>query len=212
LRHPEGGVVSVVAVWGDRPPAEQGVELLEALGPLLAIQLQRATDLQDFRSRVTVDDLTGLMNRAAFDERMVEERARFHRYRRPLALMVIDLDRFKAVNDTHGHNAGDAVLRAVAATVRRTVRDADIPARYGGEELVVLMPETLLHAARESAERVRAAIAGANIVHDGRTIPITASIGVSACPEVVDDPAELFESADAALYAAKEAGRDRVEG
>lgn len=211
LRHPDGAVAGVVAVWGDRAPAEQGIELLDALGPLLAIQLQRATDLESFRSRATVDELTGLMNRAAFDDRMTEAPARFHRHRRPVALMVIDLDRFKGVNDTHGHTAGDAVLRAVAETVGRAVRDVDIPARYGGEELVVLMPETMLHAAREVAERVRAAIAATSIVHEGRTIPISASIGVSACPEVVDDPAALFESADAALYAAKEAGRDRVE-
>lgn len=207
---PDGETGGVVAAWGERRPAEQGVRLLEALGPLLSLQLRQASDLVRFRDRATIDALTALPNRAAFDERMADEQARFHRYRRPVALMVIDLDRFKHVNDTHGHAAGDAVLRAVAARVREAVRDADIPARYGGEELAVLMPETMIRAARDVAERVRAAIADGDVRHEGVSIPVTASIGVSGCPERVDEPRRLFDSADRALYAAKEAGRDRV--
>ena len=207
---PDGETGGLVAVWGDRPPAEQGVVLLEALGPLLSLQLQRATDLVRFRDRATVDPLTGLPNRAVFDERLDEEQARFHRYRRPVSLLVIDLDRFKAVNDTYGHEAGDAVLREVASVVRRTVRDVDVPARYGGEEMVVLMPETMLRAAQDVAERIREAVAEAEIVHEGRAIPVTASIGVSGCPEAVEEPRMLFERADRALYAAKEGGRNRV--
>lgn len=207
---PDGAVAGMVAAWGDRP-ADPGVRLLEALGPLLGLQLRRATDLVRFRDRATVDTLTGLANRAAFDERLEEERARFHRYRRPVALMVIDLDRFKHVNDTWGHPAGDTVLRRVAEVVADAVRDVDIAARYGGEELVVLMAETMLYAARDVAERVRAAIADTEMRHDGTIIPVTASIGVSSCPELVDDPIHLFDSADVALYRAKQAGRNRVE-
>ncbi|MFO7892915.1 MAG: GGDEF domain-containing protein [Longimicrobiales bacterium] len=201
---------ALVGVWGDRAPSDDGIALLEALGPLLSLQLRQATDLVRFRERATADALTGLPNRAAFDDRLAEEQARFHRYRRPVALMVIDLDRFKRINDTHGHEAGDAVLREVAAVVRDAVRDVDIPARYGGEELVVLMPETMIRAAQEVAERVRTAIAAATIEHGGAAIPVTASIGVTACPERVDEPRGLFERADEALYRAKEGGRDRV--
>ncbi len=211
LVDPGGAVGGLVAIWGDAPPVDEGVRLLEALGPLLSIHLQQATDLVRFRDRATLDALTGLPNRAAFDERMAEEQARFHRYRTPAALMVVDLDHFKHVNDTHGHEAGDAVLRAVAEVLRSAIRDVvDVPARYGGEEMVVLMEQTLVHAAGEVAERVRVAIEAARVEHEGVVIPVTASIGVSGCPERVDEPAALFDSADQALYRAKESGRNRV--
>ncbi len=210
LLDPAGEVGALVGIWGDAEPADRGVAFLEAMGPLLTLHFRQASDLVRFRHRATVDALTGLPNRAAFDHRLAEEQTRFHRYRRPTALMVIDLDHFKRVNDTHGHEAGDTILEAVARVVRETVRDADLPARYGGEELVVLMPETMAHAAGEVAERVRHAIASAAIEHHGVAIPITASIGVSACPQLAEEPAGLFESADQALYQAKEEGRDRV--
>ena len=210
LLDPEGRTGGLVAAWSDREPSPEGIGLLEGLGPLLSLHLRHATDLVRYRRRATADALTGLPNRAAFDERLAEEQTRFHRYRRPTALLVIDLDHFKAINDIHGHEAGDAVLREVAATVRTAVRDVDVAARYGGEELVVLMPETMLRAARDVAERVREAIDRLEVRHQGATIPVTASIGVSACPELADEPLRLFDSADEALYAAKEAGRNRV--
>lgn len=209
---PDDETAGVVAAWGDRPPAEQGVRLLEALGPLLGLQMRRATDLVRFRERATADTLTGLPNRAAFDDRLHEEQTRFHRYRRSLALLVIDVDRFKQINDTWGHAAGDAVLRELAERVSGAVRDVDLAARYGGEEIVVLMPETMLRAAQDVADRVRAAVEAEpfEVEPEGRSIPVTVSIGVSACPERVDDPMGLFASADQALYAAKNAGRNRV--
>ena len=210
LPDPEGRTAALVATWGDGEPSAGGIALLEGLGPLLSLHLRHATDLVRYRRRATADALTGLPNRAAFDERLAEEQTRFHRYRRPAALMVIDLDHFKAINDIHGHEAGDAVLREVAATVRSAVRDVDVAARYGGEELVVLMPETMLRAAQDVAERVREAIDRLQVRHRDATIPVTASIGVSACPELADEPVGLFDSADEALYAAKEGGRNRV--
>lgn len=210
LVDPRGEPAGLLAVWGRTPPAAQGLALLEAIAPLFALQLRQADDLVHFRDRATIDRLTRLPNRAALEDRMAEEDARFHRYRRPVALVVVDLDYFKGINDTHGHEAGDAVLRRVAEIVDATVRDADFVARFGGEEIVIVLPETMLRAAVDVAERVRHAVELAQLEFDGRPLPVTASLGVSACPECVEEPESLFASADQALYVAKEAGRNRV--
>ena len=210
LADASGSTRGVVALWGEARPEEGAVELVVALAPLLALQLQHSTDLVRFRQVAHEDALTGLRNRAALDERLADERNRFHRYRRPVSLLVLDLDHFKRVNDTYGHPAGDAVLERVADIVKASIRDADFAARFGGEELVVLLPETMRHEAGEVAERIRASVASAVVEWSGRRIPVTASIGVSSCPEIVQDPAELLKSADQALYASKDAGRNRV--
>ena len=202
---------ALLAVWGHERLETEGVQLLEAVATLLALQLHNATDLVRFRRQATRDPLTGLANRGRFEEELGEERLKWDRYRRPVALMVLDLDHFKAINDTHGHPAGDAVLRQVAAILEERTRETDLVARYGGEEMVVLMPETMRTAAVEAAERVRSAIEDARVEgDDGTVIPVTASIGVSACPECVDTPGELMASADAALYRSKDEGRNRV--
>lgn len=210
LVDPNADTTGLLALWGRAAPAEQGLALLHAIAPLLALQIRQADDVVRLRDRAHVDALTALPNRTALEERIGEETARYHRYRRPVALLVVDLDHFKAVNDTHGHEAGDAALVQAAAAIRSAVRDVDFPARFGGEEMVVLLPETMLTAAMDAAERVRAAVEGMRVEVERQVIPVTASIGVSACPECVDSPVELFASADAALYAAKEAGRNRV--
>ena len=202
---------ALLALWGHERLEPEGVQLLEAVATLLALQLHNATDLVRFRRQATRDPLTGLANRGHFEEELGEERLKWDRYRRPVALMVLDLDHFKAINDTHGHPAGDAVLRQVAAILEERTRETDLVARYGGEEMVVLMPETMRTAAVEAAERVRTAIEDARVEgDDGTVIPVTASIGVSACPECVDAPGELMASADAALYRSKDEGRNRV--
>lgn len=200
----------VIAIWGDVPAGEVTIDLLRGLAPLLALQLQHSTDLVRFRQAAHEDGLTGLANRAALEARLTEERSRFHRYRRAVSLFVLDLDHFKHINDTWGHAAGDTVLQRVAEIVRSTIREVDFPARFGGEELVVVLPETMRREAGEVAERVRVAIERAVIEWNGQRIPVTASIGVSSCTETVDEPDMLLKSADAALYASKEAGRNRV--
>jgi pyridinium-3,5-biscarboxylic acid mononucleotide synthase len=210
LLDPTGRCGGLVALWGATPPDPDAVAFLEALAPLLAVQLRHSLDLARFRDRADRDALTGLPNRAAFDDRLALETQRFHRYRRPLALLVLDLDHFKAVNDTYGHPAGDAVLQRVGDILRANTRDPDLPARYGGEEMVVVLPETMLLQAREVAERIRGAIEDARFEHDGHTLHVTASIGVSACPECIDEPGRLMATADDALYQAKHAGRNRV--
>jgi diguanylate cyclase (GGDEF)-like protein len=210
LIDPDGRCAGVLALWDDEPIDPEAVELFEALGPLLAIQLRHSYDLARFRDRVERDGLTGLADRAALEDRLELEHRRFHDSRRPVALLILDLDHFKQINDTHGHPAGDEILRGVADLLRANTREPDLAARYGGEEMVVVLPGAMLRQAADVAERIRAAVESTSFEHDGTRVQVTASIGVSSCPESTDDPRTLVPTADAALYAAKHAGRNRV--
>jgi diguanylate cyclase (GGDEF)-like protein len=210
LLDPEGRCAGVLALWGDEPIDPHAVDLFEALGPLLAVQLRHSHDLARFRDRVERDGLTGLADRAALEDRLELEHRRFHSTRRPVALLILDLDHFKQINDTHGHPAGDEILRGVADLLRANTREPDLAARYGGEEMVVVLPGAMLRQAADVAERIRAAVENTAFEHEGARVRVTASIGVSSCPESSDDPRTLVPTADAALYAAKHAGRNRV--
>lgn len=161
---------------------------------------------------MTVDGLTGLFNKRYFSEALEREVNRAQRYGRPLALLLLDLDHFKAKNDRYGHVAGDALLKQVAGAVRGKLRREDIFARVGGEEFGVLLPELSHDAARTTAEKVRAIVAGTTFTFDALTIPCTVSIGVASLGAATTDTTTLYAAADAALYAAKQGGRDRVEG
>jgi diguanylate cyclase (GGDEF)-like protein len=127
------------------------------------------------------------------------------------ALLVLDLDFFKRLNDTHGHLAGDAALRHVAVVLRRALRDADIATRIGGEEFALWLPDTPAAAGLEVAERVRVAVEQTPVVWQGKPISMTGSIGVATYPETTPDRLNLYAAADAALYRAKQGGRNRVE-
>jgi two-component system cell cycle response regulator len=153
------------------------------------------------------DSLTGLFNRAYFDGCLEREIDRARRSREPLGFLLMDLDHFKKVNDAHGHETGDEVLRQVASIVRRNVRGYDIPCRVGGEELCVILPRATTAAVVSVAERIRRACAAERITSKG--ISQTASIGISVFPETSDGGA-LFADADAALYRAKASGRNRT--
>lgn len=154
----------------------------------------------------TLDALTRIPNRRALDDRLAQEVARFNRYGTPLALVMIDLDRFKDLNDRHGHAAGDRVLQQVAAALDREKRLGDLVARFGGEEFVAILPHTDAEAAQAWAERVRGAI-GATIE---AAVPVTASFGVAQASPDGETPTRLLEAADQALYTAKRQGRNRV--
>ncbi len=158
------------------------------------------------------DKLTGLRSRAYFDERLCEEFAEARRTGNPLAVALFDIDHFKRVNDTYGHRAGDAVLRNVANLMRKASRRSDINARYGGEELVKLMPRTDAGGAELAAEGFRERVGNTPTDVDGRRIYVTISGGVSAYPigEYVQTPDELLETADRTLYNAKHGGRNRI--
>lgn len=174
------------------------------VGVLLA-ELKRRLDREMETSRV--DTLTGLANRRGFFERADLLVAAARRKPRPFALAVLDLDRFKEVNDTWGHEAGDAALRAVADVLRRALRASDLPARLGGDELAILMPDTDAEAARAISARVRAALSDAM---SGGGWPVTASIGIVCVDGPPPSLGELLERADALMYEAKKGGRDRA--
>ncbi len=159
--------------------------------------------------RATHDALTGLPNRQAYEERALLEFGRWRRYGHPFSVLIVDVDRFKAVNDQYGHLAGDKVLRLVAQSLQKAVRETDFMARYGGEEFVVLLPQTALDAALVVAEKLRAEVAASPFHFAGSPVPITCSVGVSELrPQ--DDWEALIERADQALLRAKREGRNRV--
>lgn len=169
--------------------------------------------LGDFRrvaSQATTDSLSGLANRWTFDEELALEWRRAERVGDPLALILLDIDNFKSINDGHGHQAGDEVLRRVGAVLARSVRQVDLAARYGGEEFAVIAPETDLDGALDLAERLRKALAEAEIeLRDGTRLSVTASFG-AAVKGNLPGAEKLVAAADELLYEAKRAGKNRV--
>lgn len=204
--------ISVEPFWYETTLARIAAAILVLLAVGGIVQA-RTRDLVAANARLDVlastDPLTGLLNRRRFLELAQAEQARAQRYGRPVAVLLVDLDHFKRVNDTHGHRMGDAVLRTAADVLTASRRTSDLAARFGGEELVLLLPETDLKGAVGLAERLRLALAGAQTGLDGIDVRITASIGVAALRpgESLDS---LLHRADQALYSAKRAGRDRV--
>lgn len=180
-------------------------EIRSLLGPLTA-------SLHAFRNWTiaVTDELSGLASRRYFETRLSEEWARRDRYGGHLAVASFDLDRFKALNDSLGHAAGDVAIRRFGEIVRAAVRSTDIACRYGGEEFAVLFPETSGEAARAVADRIRAAVEAEAFESAGRPFRITVSGGVADATDAPDREA-LLVHADKALYAAKAAGRDRIE-
>ena len=157
------------------------------------------------------DGLTGLYNHRTFYVLLGDELARAKRFQRPVSLLLLDIDHFKRVNDTHGHLAGDAALRDLCELLRREARAIDRVCRYGGEEITVILPETDIEAAVRLAERLRAAVeAQAFDVGTGTPPHLTVSIGAASWPAHADNAQALVAAADAALYAAKRGGRNRV--
>lgn len=158
------------------------------------------------------DALTGLNNRRYLDNHLKILFNRSLARGRPLSILITDIDRFKLVNDTYGHDAGDEVLKEFAARIRSTVRGADLACRYGGEEFVVVMPDTPPEVAAAVAERLRAAVETAPVTlrEAGAALNITASFGISSRLESIETPEQLMKQADLALYEAKKAGRNRV--
>ena len=157
------------------------------------------------------DELTGLYNRRYFDRHLNVMLGKAHEQDRDMALMILDIDHFKAVNDNHGHDIGDAVLREFAARVKRNIRGVDLACRFGGEEFVVLMPDTDTAQAEAVAERVRQSMAEKPFeVATARPLSVTVSVGVSIRESQADTPEGLIKRADVALYRAKREGRNRV--
>ena len=162
----------------------------------------------------TIDGLTGARNRAYQDQLLATEWARAYRHKRPVSVLMVDIDHFKAINDNHGHQCGDAALKQVAQIIQTYLkRSADVLCRYGGEEFMVILPETDAEGACALAESIRQALAAAEIVTAKRQLRLTVSIGVASCvPQTADAQAiaALIGAADGALYAAKAGGRNQV--
>ena len=152
----------------------------------------------------TIDGLTGVANRRTFEIVLNREVERARRAHTSLALIVVDIDHFKRINDTYGHGVGDDVLRHVGQALQTGCRAIDLPARIGGEEFVVIAPGSTIAGATVAAERLRTLLAV------GSPVPCTASAGIAIYPDLIDDPAGLLAAADDALYTAKGSGRDRV--
>lgn len=176
------------------------------------LQAQLDNDERELNLRANTDELTGLFNRRSFDRRLAEELLRSKRYEHDFCLMIIDIDLFKRINDTYGHQEGDKVLQEMADRLRENVRVTDAVFRYGGEELAVILPETDLGAAMEQAKRINKAIGDrAFTLNRGQSVEsITVSIGVAAYPDNASGVQTLIHAADAALYKAKNTGRNRV--
>lgn len=167
------------------------------------------SDAQTLEQLATHDDLTRLYNHRVFYTLLEEEISRARRYHHPVSLLMIDIDHFKRVNDTHGHQAGDAILRGLSERLSHQIRTIDRGCRYGGEELTVVLPNT--EAALEMAERLRAAVESAPFaIGAGKVVAITVSIGAACFPQHANSGQALVSAADAALYAAKQGGRNQV--
>jgi diguanylate cyclase (GGDEF)-like protein len=193
--------------------------LKKANEALVEITLQsqiEATQLQaqnkELKQQAITDGLTGLANRARFDQFIADAFTDAVKNTQPLAVLMIDVDKFKKINDTCGHPAGDAVLRVLGKLLKTVARERDLAARYGGEELVLVLPDTSRTKAATIAETIRRAICAKPITHDGKAIPVSASIGVSIFEPggPFTTSSYLLKAADLALYNAKHSGRNCV--
>ncbi|KJH81771.1 sensor domain-containing diguanylate cyclase [Stutzerimonas stutzeri] len=171
-------------------------------------QLQAAN--QELQRLSSTDRLTGLFNRGHWEEMLRQDYARHRRYDRNAALVMFDIDHFKRINDSYGHQAGDAVIQRAAELIRQSMRDADIAGRYGGEEFVVLLPDTDSEGAVTFAERLRQSIEAHEVIHEGRSIHFTVSLGIADLSQPTSGYAQLIERADSAMYMSKSAGRNQV--
>jgi diguanylate cyclase (GGDEF)-like protein len=207
------GIASVAGRLDNRPFTRPDLAVLEGLTAPAALALEREAiraQAEMFARAAAIDPVSGLFNRRHFQVRLEEELQRARRRDAPVALLMIDLDDFKKINDTHGHSAGDATIRAAAAIIRRAVRHFDICTRYGGEEFAVVMPDSGGQTAAGVAERIRRRIAAWRLPEPHlAAVQITASIGFALSDRSMSMD-DLIGRADRALYDAKQAGKNQV--
>ena len=209
----QGRAIGLLAIDSTKPNhfTKENIELATAFADQVAITLENIRLYEDVQSQALTDPLTGLYNRRGLFELGKVEFARATRSGRPFSGIMIDLDHFKEVNDTYGHSTGDQVLCEVARRCKRCVREIDFVGRYGGEEIIILLPETAMNAGLHVAERLRTAIANRPIlVEESMELSITASLGVANRDENTTTLETLIARADQAMYIAKHKGRNRV--
>jgi diguanylate cyclase (GGDEF)-like protein len=204
------GIVSVSRAGGDFTKGER--DLFNYLAGQAAVSIENVDLHELVQMQAVTDELTGLFNHRRFQEVIEAEVERAARFDQPLGLLMLDIDDFKKINDSFGHQQGDIVLREVARVLREQARQVDEPARYGGEEMAVALPQTDLEGTYLLAERVRESIEALRVVRldGGEPLRVTASFGVAAVPESARGKERLVAAADAALYSAKRAGKNRT--
>jgi diguanylate cyclase (GGDEF)-like protein len=188
---------------------KQELELLETLLCCLIYPLRNATIYKQALKMALTDNLTQTNNRAAFDDSIKREMTLATRHSNNLSLIFVDIDHFKAVNDTYGHECGDKALKSVAKCIKQSIRACDIAYRYGGEEFVILLSDTDIDGAKLLAERIRTNIEGFSLAYGMEIIKLTASLGISAL-KGNDSVDSFIKRADTAMYQAKESGRNTV--
>ena len=203
-----GTPVGVLGVVAEPALTDQQRRILTAAASLLAVSLKNADLFRDLHENSVRDSLTGCFNRRHALEVMDSELRRARRSHMPLSLLMFDLDHFKRINDRYGHLAGDAVLAAVGARMKAVLRGSDLKCRYGGEEFLVLLPDTPLAGAQHVADTLRRALDEQPVRWHGLEIPVTASIGITRIMPGEVDPQVIMARADSALYLAKAAGRN----
>jgi diguanylate cyclase (GGDEF)-like protein len=199
-------------VDGESKPAgftAHDVETLQTLAGQASVAVDNVLLHQEAQLLSVTDALTGLGNYRSFESALGREIERATRFTRSLGLLMIDLDRFKSVNDEYGHQVGNDVLVEVADRLRAEVREVDVVARYGGEEFVVVLPESDAEGAGHTADRICAAIQQQTFRAGGHNLAVTVSIGVAVFPEHGQNAADLVRAADLAIYSAKAGGRDQ---
>jgi diguanylate cyclase (GGDEF)-like protein len=205
------GVIQLVKDATDPAPyVEDDLSILMPLADFAAIAIHNARQFHRIEALTLVDDWTRLFNARFLETSLKDEVLRAKRYSHPLSLIFFDLDRFKQVNDSWGHSAGSALLAEIGNILRDNVRETDRPIRYGGDEFVVMMPETDHAGAVVMAERIRLAITSAKPPKPGIELNITASFGVATYPSDGIDAQTLLDAADRAMYGAKARGRNKV--
>ncbi|HEY3592988.1 MAG TPA: GGDEF domain-containing protein, partial [Polyangiaceae bacterium] len=203
------GVLNIIA---ERETLTAGsMRFVELVAEQLALALANLQLRERLRSQSIRDPLTGLFNRRYLEETLARELSRANRTGQSLGLIMFDVDHFKRLNDTFGHDAGDTVLRELGRFVERNFRTSDVACRFGGEEFVILVPDTELEQLERRAQRLREAIKQVAFSHQGIPLgTVTISLGAGISPDHGDSPDSLLGAADAALYRAKNAGRDRA--
>jgi diguanylate cyclase (GGDEF)-like protein len=211
LLNPEG-LVGVWVLASENPGRfdAEHVDILTVVAAQAATLISNAVLHQAVERMAVSDGLTGLYNHRRFQERLEEEIERAARHDEPVSLLLLDIDYFKKINDTHGHPFGDTVLKALAAELRRLARRVDFVARYGGEEFAIILVSTGRRGCRSSAQRVLKAVRDLRVPREGEEFRFTLSVGAATCPDDAKTREELVRCADRALYAAKHAGRNRA--